>query len=146
MKELPQLKAEYEEKTKSLEEIINDYGDQTEKNMYLDQLRVISEEGDLAIEKGDKVMLSRSLEQLQELSHKVIFSNPASWAYMFNKINETSHAWTSPKEAEYYMNKGQRALELGDAEELKRSVHNLMLLLPPSEQKMIQDNMSGITK
>jgi molecular chaperone DnaK len=146
MKELPQLKSEYEEKVKSLEEVINDYGDQTEKNMYLDQLRVIKEEGDLAIEKGDKVMLSRSLEQLQELSHKVLFSNPASWVYMFNKIKETSHAWTSPKEAEYYMNKGQRALELGDVEELKRSVHNLMLLLPPSEQKMIQGNMSGITK
>jgi len=80
------------------------------------------------------------------LNHRVLFSNPASWVYMFNKIKETSHSWTSPKEAEYYMNKGQRALELGDVEELKRSVHNLMLLLPPSEQKAIQGNMSGITK
>jgi molecular chaperone DnaK len=146
MKELPQLKSEYEEKVKSIEEMINEYGDQTEKNMYLDQLRVIKEEGDLAIEKQDKVMLSRALEQLQELNHRVLFSNPASWVYMFNKIKETGHAWTSPKEAEYYMNKGQRAMELGDVEELKRSVHNLMLLLPPSEQKMIEGNMSGITK
>lgn len=146
MKELPQLKSEYEEKVKGIEEMINEYGDQTEKNMYLDQLRVIKEEGDLAIEKQDKVMLSRALEQLHELNHRVLFSNPASWVYMFNKIKETGHAWTSPKEAEYYMNKGQRALELGDVEELKRSVHNLMLLLPPSEQKMIEGNMSGITK
>jgi len=146
MKEFPQLKSEYDEKIKSIEEMINEYGDQTEKNMYLDQLRVIKEEADIAINKEDKVMLSRSLEQLQELNHRVLFSNPASWVYMFNKIKETSHSWTSPKEAEYYMNKGQRALELGDVEELKRSVHNLMLLLPPSEQKAIQGNMSGITK
>lgn len=146
MKEFPQLKSEYEEKVKSVEGIIGEWSEQTEKSMYEDQLRVIKEEADLAIGKEDKVMLSRSLEQLQELNHKALFSNPASWVYMFNKIQETSHSWTSPKEAEYYMNKGQRALELGDVEELKRSVHNLMLLMPPSEQKMIQGNMSGITK
>lgn len=146
MKELPQLKSEYDAKVKGIEEMINEYGDQSEKNMHQDQLRVIQVEGDLAIQKADKVMLSRSLEQLQELNHKVLFSNPASWVYMFNKIRETSHTWTSPKEAEYYMNKGQRAMELGDVEELKRSVHNLMLLLPPSEQKMIEGNVAGITK
>jgi molecular chaperone DnaK len=146
MKEFPQLKSEYEEKIKNVEEIIDEWSDQKEKTMYQDQLRVIKEEADLAVSKEDKVMLSRSLEQLEELNHKALFSNPASWVYMFNKIKETSHAWTSPKEAEYYMNKGQRALELGDVEELKRSVHNLMLLLPPSEQKMIQGNMSGITE
>ena len=146
MKELPQLTAEFKEKVKDTNESIEQYGDQKEKSMYLDQLRVLTEEGELAIEKADKVMLSRALEQLNELSHKVIFSNPASWAYMFNKIKETNHAWISPKEAEYYMQKGQRAMEMGDAEELKKSVHNLMLLLPPSEQQIIQSNMSGITK
>lgn len=146
MKELPQLISEYNQKVKDIEEMIEQYGDQKEKNMYTDQLRVLKEQGDLAIEKSDKVMLSQSLEQLQELVHKVLFSNPASWVYMFNKIKETGHAWLNPKEAEYYMNKGQRAIELGDVEELKRSVHNLMLLLPPSEQKIIEGNMSGITK
>lgn len=146
MKELPQLTVEYKEKVKGIEETIEQYGDQKDKNMYLDQLRVLKEQGDLAIEKEDKVMLSRSLEQLEELSGKVIFSNPSSWVYMFNKMQETSHAWISPKEAEYYTQKGQRAIEMNDVEELKRSVHNLLLLLPPSEQKMIQGNMSGITK
>ncbi len=146
MKELPQLTSEYNEKVKDIEEIIEQFGDQKEKGMYSDQLRVLKEQGDLAIEKSDKVMLSQSLEQLKELSRKVLFSNPASWVYMFNQIKETSHAWLNPKEAEYYMNKGQRAMELGDVEELKRSVHNLMLLLPPSEQKALEGNMSGITK
>jgi len=146
IKELPQLISEYKQKIKDIEEMIDQYGDQKEKNMYSDQLRVLKEQGDIAIEKSDKVMLSQSLEQLQELAHKVLFSNPASWVYLFNKMKETNHAWLNPKEAEYYLNKGQRAIELGDIEEIKRSVHNLMLLLPPSEQKIIEGNMSGITK
>lgn len=145
-KELPQLISDYKEKIKDIEENIEQFGDQKEKGMYSDQLRVLKEQADIAIEKSDKVMLSQSLAQLKELNNKVLFSNPSSWVYMFNKIKETGHAWLNPKEAEYYMNKGQRAIELNDVEELKRSVHSLMLLLPPSEQKMIEGNMSGITK
>ena len=51
----------------------------------------------------------------------------------------------SDKEAEYYINKGRRAIEVGDTEELKRCVKGLMLLLPPEQQQIIQNTMSGIT-
>lgn len=145
-KELPQLVAEYNEKTKSIEDIINEFGDQKEKDIYLDQLSVLKREGDEAIKAEDKVLISRALEQLKELSNKVIFSNPSSWVYMFNMIQEKGNAWISEKEADYYTQKGKRAIEMGDTDELKRVVHSLMLLLPPSEQKAINGNMSGITK
>ncbi len=145
-KELPQLTAEYKEKIKDLEEMIEEYGDQKEKGIYIDQMNVLKKEGESAIASSDKVLLSRVLEQLKELNRNVLFSNPTSWVYMFRLIQEKGHAWISEKEAAYYTQKGQRAIELNDVEELKRSVHNLMLLLPPNEQKLIQGNMSGITK
>lgn len=146
MKELPQLTAEYKESLDGLEEMINGYGDPKGKDMHLDQMRVLKVEGDAAVTSGDKTLLSRVLEQLADLNQKVVLSNPSSWLYMFNKIQEKNHAWISEKEAAYYTQKGQRAIEMGDVDELKRAVHNLMLLLPPSEQKLIQGNMSGITK
>jgi hypothetical protein len=67
---------------------------------------------------------------------------------MFSLILERGAGgkWISENEANYYIQKGQRAIELGDTDELKRSINSLMLLLPPSEQKLIQGNMSGITK
>lgn len=145
-KELPQLVTEYNEKVKSIEETINEFGDQKEKGIFLDQLSVLKKEGDEAIKAEDKVLISRVLEQLKELSNKVIFSNPSSWVYMFNKIQEKAHTWISETEADYYTQKGKRAIEMGDVDELKRVVHSLMLLLPPSEQKTIHGNMSGITK
>lgn len=145
-KELPQLITEYNEKIKSIEETINEFGDQKEKGIFLDQLNVLKKEGDEAIKAEDKVLISRVLEQLKELSNKVIFSNPSSWVYMFNKIQEKGHTWISETEADYYTQKGKRAIEMGDVDELKRVVHSLMLLLPPSEQKTIHGNMSGITK
>ena len=145
-KELPQLISEYNEKIKDLTDTIEQFGDQKEKGMYLDQMNVLKEEGDRAVASEDKVLLSRVLQQLKDLNGKVIFSNPSSWAYMFKEIQTTTHAWISQKEADYYMQKGQRAIEVGDVDELKRAVHNLMLLMPPSEQQRIQGNMSGITK
>lgn len=145
-KELPQLKIDFKEKIKDLEEMINEYGDQKEKNIYLDQMNVLKTEGENAISSGDKILLSRTLEQLKDLTHRVVLSNPSSWVYMFRQMQEKDHAWISEKEAAYYTQKGQRAIEMGDIDELKRSVHNLMLLLPPSEQKLIQGNLSGITK
>jgi len=145
-KELPQLIADYKERVKDIEEMIKDYGDEKEKGIHQDQLEVIKEEGERAITADDKVLLGRVLEQLKELNRKVIFSNPASWVHMFNLILEKGHKWTSETEATYYIQKGQRAIELNDVDALKKSVHNLMLLLPPNEQKLIQGNMSGITK
>lgn len=144
-KEMPQLTAEFKEKVIHLEKSIEEYGDKKEKDIHLDQLKAIKEEGEGAISSNDKVLLSRVLEQLNELDNKVVFSNPASWVYMFKMIQERGN-WISEKEASYYIQKGQRAIELGDVEELKRCVHSLMLILPPSEQQLIQGNMSGITK
>lgn len=145
-KELPQLISEYNEKTKDIQEIIDDYSDDKEKEIHQDQLNVLKEEGEKALDASDKVMLGRVLEQLKELGHKIVLSNPASWVHLFNRILEKDQKWTSQSEADYYTQKGQRAIEMGDVDALKKSVHNLMLLLPPSEQKLIQGSMSGITK
>jgi hypothetical protein len=50
------------------------------------------------------------------------------------------------KEAEYYIHKGKRSIELNDVDELKRCISNLMLLLSTSDQESIQNNISGITR
>jgi molecular chaperone DnaK len=148
VKELPQLTAEFKEKIKDIEEMITSYGDQKDKNIHTDELNVLKEDGEQAITAGDKIHLTRVVQQLKDLNRKVLFSNPASWAYMFSLILERGAGgkWISENEANYYIQKGQRAIELGDTDELKRSINSLMLLLPPSEQKLIQGNMSGITK
>jgi molecular chaperone DnaK len=145
-KELPQLITEFKEKLKDLDENIREYGDEKEGIIHRDQLNVIKEEGERAIASDDKVLLSRVNEQLKELNRKVLFSNPSAWVYMFNHIIEVERKWTSESEATYFIQKGRRAIEIGDVDAIKRSVQSLLLLLPPNEQRLIQGNMSGITK
>lgn len=144
-KELPQLKIEFEEELRSAHSIIEDIGDQREKDANLQRLSTLKAEGEKAIVQADRFMLIRVNEQISELSTKALFSNPAVWAYKLNQIATASHKFINEKEAEYYIQKGKRAIELSDIDEVKRCVHNLMLLLPPDEQASINSSISGIT-
>lgn len=145
VKEFPQLKIEFNELTTSMVELMDEYGDQKQKGIHSDQLSVLKTEGYQAIENEDKILLSRVVEQLNDLKQKIIFSNPATWIYQFNRLIQEDHQWISEKEAQYFLQKGQRAIEAGDTDELQRCVRSLLLLLPVSEQNSVQSGMSGIT-
>ncbi|MFP4539376.1 MAG: Hsp70 family protein [Candidatus Paceibacterota bacterium] len=145
-KEMPQLVGEYRTNLESAKKIINEYADEKEREIYIDQLKEITSEGEKAIEHDDKDLLIRVNEQLQELTARALFSNPATWVYQFEKITEGNSRFLDEKEARYYTDKGRRAIEFGDVDELKRCVRSLMLLLPPEDQAEIRNNIAGITR
>jgi hypothetical protein len=144
-KEMPQLIREFKEGILKADQAIKEVGNKEELHQHKELLESLKTEGEMAIEDDDKHLLARVNEQIDDLRNKIIFSNPAAWAYFFEKIVKENKKFISDKEAEYYINKGRRAIEMGDTEELKRCVKGLMLLLPPEEQQIIQNTMSGIT-
>lgn len=144
-KEMPQLTREFRDGLVKADETIKELGDKEELNQHRELLDSLKAEGEMAIANNDKHLLSRVNEQIDDLKHKILFSNPAAWAYMFQKIVSENKNFISDKEAEYYVNKGLRSIEMGDTEELKRCVRGLLLLLPPEQQQIIQNSMSGIT-
>jgi hypothetical protein len=84
--------------------------------------------------------------QIKELSSRSVFSNPATWVHQFKNITEGNPKFINEKEAQYYIGKGKRAIELGDVDELKHCVHNLLLLLPSDQQDAMRNDLSGITR
>lgn len=145
-KEMPQLLKEFEEGTETTQKIITELGDDKDKVQHEEHLKKMKEEGERAITENDKTLLIRVNEQIKELGSKVYFSNPVMWAYQFRQLTDGSKNFINEKEADYYTEKGRRAIELGDVDELKRCVHNLLLLLPSDEQETIRNNLSGITR
>lgn len=145
-KEMPQLVKEFKDGIQEAQAIINDYADEKDKTINNDQLNSLKLEGEKAIVDNDKVLLIRINEQVKELSSKAIYSNPATWVHQFNKITDGNQNFINEKEAKYYIEKGKRAIELGDVDEIKRCVHNLLLLLPSNLQETIKNNLSGITR
>lgn len=145
-KEMPQLVKEFKDGIQDTQSIINDYADEKDKVINNDQLSKLKAEGEKAIADSDKSLLIRIIEQVKELSSKAVYSNPATWVHQFNKITSGKTNFINEKEAKYYIEKGKRAIELGDVDEIKRCVHNLLLLLPSDAQETIKDNLSGITR
>ncbi len=145
-KEMPQLVKEFKDGIQDTQGIINDYADEKDRTANNDQLNKLKEEGEKAIANNDKSLLIRTNEQIKELSSKAVFSNPATWVHHFKKIVDSNPNFINEREAKYYIEKGRKAIELGDVDELKRCVRNLSLLLPPDDQEKIKDNLSGITR
>ncbi len=145
-KEMPQLVKEFNESLESAEKVITELGDDKDKVKHEEQLAQLKAEGEKAVKENDKPLLIRVNEQVSELTSRAIYSNPSTWAYLYRKITDGSKTFINEKEASYYIEKGRRAIEMGDVEELKRCVHNLQLLLPSGEQNAMKSNLSGITR
>ncbi|MBP9781070.1 Hsp70 family protein [Candidatus Woesebacteria bacterium] len=145
-KEMPQMSKEFEENIENTEKIIDEFGDDNDKAEHEEQMAQMKIEGEKAIVENDKTLLIMVNQQIKELAAKVLFSNPAAWVYQFRQLISSSNKWINEKEARYYTDKGLRAIELSDVEELKRCVHQLLLLLPSDAQRSLKNNLSGITR
>jgi molecular chaperone DnaK len=144
-KETSNLKGEYKEKLESTREVINEVDLEENKKNDLQKLSGIESQGEEAIKNNDKVMLSRTIDQLFELSTKVLFSNPQIWVYRFNEIKQGEYNFSDPEEGKYYLEKGEKAIEIGDVDELKRCVLGLNGLLSTEEVENI-NKKAGITR
>ena len=145
-KEMPQLIKEFRSSLESAEKIINEYADAKDRGVNTDQLNTLKTEGEKAIEQKDKTLLSRVNQQIKDLEGRAIYSNPSTWIYQFQKITQNGTVFLNEKEAQYYTEKGKKAIEVGNVEELKRCVNSLLLLLPSEKQETIKNNLSGITR
>lgn len=144
-KELPQLIKDFNTGIVDTQTIIDEYGDKKDYENNKEQLSKIKAEGEKAILERDKTLLVRINEQIKELWMRVWFSNSQTWYYYFDQLVTENHTFINEKEAQYYFDKGRRAMEIKDEEELKHCVQSLWSLLPKEEQAAAKKNLSGIT-
>lgn len=144
-KESSNLKVEFKEKLDSTRELIDEVGLEENKKNDLERFNIIKDQGEEAVINDDKVMLSKTLDQLFELATKVLFSNPQIWVYRFNEIKDGEYNFSDPIDGKYYLEKGEKAIEIGDVDELKRCVFGLNGLLSTEEVEAI-NKKAGITR
>lgn len=145
-KELPQLTDEFRAKIENAREVLGELDDSTEKQHGLSEVNDLEKDGEKAIRDNDKTMLLRVNEQIEQVTMRSVFQNPAAWVYMLDQIKEKRNELANKTDADYFIEKADRAVEEGDVDELKRCVRNLLDLLPKDTQEEINANMSGITK
>lgn len=142
-KEMSQLIRKYNKIEENVQKIIEEYADSKERDHFRNIFKDIKAESKKAITDNNKTVLIRVIEQLLDLRQTAIFSNPSTWVDQFRQLAQNEN-FINEKEAQYYIDKGGRAIQTGDIDELKRCTHQLGLLLPKEEQSKIK--LSGIRR
>lgn len=143
--EMPQLTKEFNEGIKTVTDLVAEIPDLDDRNKQSLQLTEIKAEGERAIQANDKTLLMGVNERLQDLAGRALFSHPATWVHHFRTlINEGN--FTSPREAAYFIEQGQMAIDKNDIEALKRSCRGLNALRPMDRPQAPKATGSGITR
>lgn len=145
-KEFPTLKMEFEKINEQMKAIFEVVTESERSNEFIALYEQIKKDGEMAISSQDKALLTRVIDQLLTLRAQITFEDPGFLVYRLEQFASGDFHFIDEDEANYFIKKGRRAIELGDLEELKRAVRNLVMLLPPEEQNMSLNNISGITK
>ena len=142
-KEMPQITIDFNSKISGSQELISKLENKQGKNKNKAQLKILEEEGKKAIANNDVYLLTRINEQIKELEFKLLWQDPDFVTYQFQRLSQ-ENTFTNEKEASNHINKGRKAIERGDIEELKECIGNLVRLLPPEEQEVAKQILSGI--
>ena len=143
--EMPQLSKEFHEGISGVTEIIAEIPDINDRDKQSLQLAEVKAEGERAIQANDKTLLIGVNERHRELGGRALFSHPATWVQHFRTlINEGNFG--SSREATYFIEQGQQAIEKNDIEALKRSCRGLNALRPMERQQAPKPNTSRIRR
>lgn len=143
--EMPQLTKEFTDGIENVSELVAGIPDMDDRSSQSLQLAEIKAEGERAIRDNDKTLLMGVNERLRDLGGKALFSHPATWVHHFRTLIYEG-SFNSPREAAYFIEQGQQAIEKNDIEALKRSCRGLNALRPMEGPQAITINSSGITR
>ena len=144
-KELPQLITEFNGYYDEVNGLVTALSDQTMKETAEQQLRIIKSDAESAIEHKDKTLLIQARNQVFNLGVTALQTAPSYWVDHYYKIENGDITFSNQEEATYYINKGKKAIDQNDNDELERCVRSLWKLMPPDKQNQMHDIISGIT-
>lgn len=141
------LRAEFNKMLEFIPQLIANAEPSSDKESGTRMLNALKEQGEKAINVNDDTLLSRTNEQLIMLAVKYYYSNPQGWVEQFRRHSEGEIQHTNPQAAKYFIDKGKKALETNNIEDLKGAVKELQnLMVNQNEQKSVETLLSGLTK
>ena len=132
--EWPETVKDAREKLDGLDYIILNYGDDREDKKHAGDLRAEVEQ---LIEEHRDDLLSKKVEQVVIKQHQIRQKDPRYWVDGFKELKEEKSKMTDPEKARVLISQGDRCVDQGTLEPLKRVVIELVALLPPIERRKL---------
>jgi len=132
--EWPGLLAEAEERLKNLREVVEQYGDSTQKQT----AGAMERETRDAMQTRDADMLRRKIAETNSLAIRVLREQPGFWVGWLRYLEERKATMRDSSQAELLIGQGNRAINGNDLPGLKAAVQQLIGLLPADQQEEVR--------
>lgn len=141
------LKANFDQMLEAIPQLIASTDQSEDKEAATRMLISLKEQGAEAIQTKDEKLLARTNEQLVMLAVRLYYSNPQGWLEQFQKHSNGEFKYTNPESAKYFLEKGRKAIEANNIEDLKSSVKELQNLMENQEEREdVNIILSGLTR
>jgi hypothetical protein len=144
-KKIDKLKLDFNNLIESLPALIENAPEDSDKESGKEMLASLKSEGEKAISESNEILLARTNEQLVKLVIKYYYANPAGWVDQFNRHSNGEFAYTNPQAARYFIEKGKKALESNNIDDLKDAVKELQNLMVDKNEVALTSMLSGLT-
>lgn len=115
------------------------------KEQGLEMLSTLKTEGENAISTSNETLLARTNEQLVTLAVSYYYANPDNWLEQFSRHAKGEFVYTNPQAAQYFIEKGKKAVEANNIDEIKDLVIELQNLMVDKGPVSIGSMVSGLT-
>lgn len=141
------LKANFEQALEAIPQLIANAGESEDKEAATRMLNSLKEQGTQAIQSKDEKLLARTNEQLIMLAVRLYYSTPQAWLEQFQKHSNGEFKYSNPESAKYFLEKGKKAIDTNNIEDLKGAVKELQNLMVNQEEKQdVNMVLSGLTR
>ncbi len=145
-KKFAKLKSDFKNFIMFVPKIIEDSPGSSDKAQGIELFEQLEIEGEKSIETDNEVLLARTNEQLIELAVKFYYLNPLSWLDQFERHESGKFAYTNTEAAQYFIEKGKKAVQNQDNEAVKEIVIELQNLMVDENERSISAMISGLTR
>jgi molecular chaperone DnaK len=139
------LKAEFKGMVELIGQLLQNAPPETDKEKAGELFATLTKEGDSAASSNNDILLARVNEQLVALAVQLYYANPHSWLEQLAKHSNGEFKYTNPQAAQYFLEKGKKAVEANNIEGVKDAVKELQNLMVNQKQAGIGSMLSGLT-
>ena len=140
------LKADFTNLLEVATVLIENAPEDSNKEQGNETLITLKAEGEKAATANNEVLLARTNEQLVTLAVRYYYANPHSWVEQLARHSQGEFAYTNPQAAQYFIDKGNKAVEANSVEGVKEIVLELQNLMVDKSQVSLGNMISGLTR
>lgn len=139
------LKDEFNKLLEFVPALIAHAPEDSNKEQGLEMFSTLKAEGEKAVSTSNEVLLARTNEQLVDLAVRYYYANPDSWVEQFARHTHGEFVYSNPQAAQYFIEKGKKAVEANNMDEIKDLVIELQNLMVDKSAVSIGSMISGLT-